>query len=305
MRILITGPSGAVGEALARALAGRHELRGLSREPARVARGLPVDLVRGDALSGVGLAHALDGVEVAYYLIHSMEPAGVDESFARRDRLAAQRFAAAATRAGVRRIVYLGGLRQIEGRSSAHLESRSEVERILLAAVPDSVALRASLVIGARSRSFRAIVRLIERLPIIPLPPWRRYRTQPIDERDAVAYLVAAASAPPRGGDAFDIAGPEVLSYGAMIERITALLLLAHPAVRVPFGPGAIMSAIAARVSGQPNELLGPLMGSLRGDLLADDARARAAFDVPLHGFDAAVEHALRERDELEARGGR
>src|ERR1039458_10486507 len=106
MRILITGPSGAVGEALARALAGRHELRGLSREPARVARGLPVDLVRGDALSGVGLAHALDGVEVAYYLIHSMEPAGVDESFARRDRLPAQRFAAAPPRARRRRGVF-------------------------------------------------------------------------------------------------------------------------------------------------------------------------------------------------------
>jgi uncharacterized protein YbjT (DUF2867 family) len=301
MRILITGPSGAVGAALARSLAGAHELRGLSREPARVAGDLQLEVLRGDAVTGAGLERALDGVEVCYYLIHSMEP-GPDASFERRDRLAARRFAAAAAGAGVRRIVYLGGLRAAEGRSSVHLESRGEVERILLAAVPDSVAMRASLVIGARSRSFRAIVRLIERLPLVPLPPWRRYRTQPIDERDAIAYLAAAADAEGVGGRAFDIAGPEVLSYGAMIERIAGLLLLARPLLPLPVAAGPITSAVAARVSGQPNALLRPLMRSLGGDLLAEDAPARAAFGVPLHGFDAAVEHALREWEELEPR---
>jgi uncharacterized protein YbjT (DUF2867 family) len=299
MRILITGPSGAVGDALARSLDGSHELRGLARDPARVADGLPLELMGGDVLSGAGLERALEGVEVAYYLIHSMEPAA-SESFALRDRLAAQQFAAAAARAGVRRIVYLGGLRQLEGRRSVHLASRGEVERILLDGVADSVALRASLVIGARSRSFRAIVRLIERLPVVPLPPWRRYRTQPIDQRDAIAYLVAAASAPAAGGGGFDIAGPEVLSYGAVIERITTMLILARPTIRVPVALGAIASAIAARVSGEPHELLAPLMGSLSGDLLADDAAARAAFGVPLHGFDAAVEHALHQWEALE-----
>ena len=304
MRILITGPSGAVGEALARSLDGGHELRGLSRDPARVADELPLEMIRGDVLSGEGLERALTSVEVAYYLIHSMEPAAM-QGFAQRDRIAAQQFAAAAARAGVRRIVYLGGPRQLDGRSSAHLASRGEVERILLAAVPDSVALRASLVIGARSRSFRAIVRLIERLPVVPLPPWRRHRAQPIDERDAIAYLVGAAKAPAGAGGTFDIAGPEVLSYGAMIERITALLMLARPTLRLPVALGAITSAIAARVSGEPRELLAPLMGSLGGDLLADDGPARAAFAVPLHGFDAAVEHALREWEAIEPVRGR
>src|ERR1039458_5568271 len=304
MRILITGPSGAVGDALARSLSGDHELRGLAREPARVAGELSVELIRGDALTGEGLERALDGVECSYYRIDSMEPAA-DPGFAQRDRIAARRFAAAAASAGVRRIVYLGGLRPVQAAESAHLASRGEVERILLDAVPDSVALRASLVIGARSRSFRALVRLIERLPVVPLPPWRRYRTQPIDERDAIAYLIAAAATPGVGGGAFDIGGPEVLSYGVMIERITALLLLARPTVRVPAGLGGIMSALAARVSGAPRELLGPLMGSLGGDLLADDAPARAAFAVPLHGFDAAVEHALRDREALEPLRGR
>jgi uncharacterized protein YbjT (DUF2867 family) len=305
MRVLITGASGAVGEALARALAGRHELRGLARDPGRVSASLGLDVVRGDALSGEGLAEALAGVEVAYYLIHSMEPA-LAESFQERDRVAAERFAAEASRAGVRRVVYLGGLRRTDGPSSAHLQSRGEVEGILLSALPDSVALRASLVIGGRSRSFRAIVRLIERLPAIPLPPWRRFRTQPIDERDAVAYLAAAAETADAGGRAFDIAGPELLSYGAMIERIASLLLLERPLLRLPLNPRALASAFAARASGESHELLGPLMGSLGGDLIAQDAPARATFAIgEIHGFDAAVEHALREWESLERLGAR
>jgi uncharacterized protein YbjT (DUF2867 family) len=301
MKILITGPGGAIGASLAQALAAQHDLRALAREPARVDARTPVELVRGDALTGEGLEAALEGIEVAYYLIHSMEPAP-GATFAERDRTAAERFARAAQRAGVRRIVYLGGLVPADGHGSPHLASRAEVERILLAAVPASVALRASIVVGARSRSFQAIVRLVERLPIVPLPPWRRYRTQPIDERDAVAYLAAAATATADGieGEALDIAGPEVLSYGAMIERIARLLLLPRPALALPSGFGGVGSTIAARISRTPRELLGPLMASLDGDLLADDARARSTFGLSLHGFDAAVEHALAEWETAE-----
>jgi uncharacterized protein YbjT (DUF2867 family) len=174
------------------------------------------------------------------------------------------------------------------------------VERILLDAVPDSVALRASLIIGARSRSFQAIVRLIERLPAIPLPPWSRHRTQPIDERDAVAYLAAAALVPQAGGRALDIAGPELLSYRAMMKRIAASLLLARPAVALPSRLGGLDSALAARISGVPIELLGPLMESLGSDLVADDAPARALLGGQLHDFDSAVRHALRDWESVE-----
>jgi uncharacterized protein YbjT (DUF2867 family) len=299
MRILITGPSGAVGATLARALEGRHELRGLARDPGRVDPALALTLVQGDALTGDGLERALEDIEVAYYLIHSME-AAAGSDFAQRDRDAAQRFAAAASRAGVRRIVYLGGIMPAGGPVSPHLTSRREVERILLDAVPDSVALRASLIIGARSRSFQAIVRLIERLPAIPLPPWSRHRTQPIDERDAVAYLAAAALVPPAGGRALDIAGPELLSYRAMMKRIAASLLLARPAVALPSRLGGLDSALAARISGVPIELLGPLMESLGSDLVADDAPARALFGGQLHDFDSAVRHALRDWESVE-----
>ena len=299
MRILITGTSGAIGAALTRSLAGTHQLRALSRDPLRVDAPTGVEVVRGDAVSGDGLDRALEGIEVAYYLIHSMEPAG-PASFVERDRAAARHFAAAAAAAQVGRIVYLGGLLPPDGARSAHLASRAEVEGILRDAVPASVSLRASIVIGARSRSFRAIVQLIERLPVMPLPPWRRFRTQPIDERDAVAYLAAAATASAIEGESLDIAGPEVLSYGAMIERIAALLLRPRAATPLPSAFGALGTALAARVSSTPGELLGPLMASLGGDLLADDSRARERLRVRLHSFDAAVEHALRQWEALD-----
>src|SRR5262249_28360262 len=150
-------------------------------------------------------------------LIHSMEsPPAASVPFSERDRVAAENFAAAAARAGVGRIVYLGGLlpassaagndaREAEGaRPSRHLASRAEVERILLEAVPESVALRASIVIGARSRSFRLLVRLVERMPVLTLPAWRGYRTRPIDQRDVIAMLMSAATAP-IGGHTLDI----------------------------------------------------------------------------------------------------
>ena len=158
-------------------------------------------------MTGAGLDEALDGIDVAYFLIHSME--GAPPASRQRERAAARNFVAAAERAGVRRVVYLGGIVAGEPRLSRHLASRLEVERILLAALPEAVALRASIVIGASSRSFRFLVRLVERMPVLALPAWREHRTQPIDVRDVRAYLVAAATTPhAAGGLSLDIAGP-------------------------------------------------------------------------------------------------
>ena len=151
--------------------------------------GVPVDeLVTGDVTTGAGLAEALDGIDVAYYLIHSMEGAAAG-AFAEQERDAAGRFAAAARTAGLRRVVYLGGIVPRDAPLSRHLGSRLAVERALLDAVPEGIALRASIVIGARSRSFRFLVRLIERLPVLALPAWRENRTAPVDGRDVLAYL--------------------------------------------------------------------------------------------------------------------
>jgi uncharacterized protein YbjT (DUF2867 family) len=304
MRILLTGASGSIGAALAPALTrAGHELRGFGRDPARVPPALP--FVRGDAISGAGLDEALDGIEVAYFLIHSMEGGG-RSGFEADERAAAQNFVAAARRAGVRRVVYLGGLVPRERAPSRHLGSRLEVERILLDGLPEAVALRASIVIGARSRSFRFLVHLVERMKVLALPPWREHRTQPIDVRDVGAFLLAAATTPhARGGLSLDIAGPDVLSYGQMIERIADLMLVRRRSFRFGANVTPIVAPIAAAVAGEEAGFIGPLMESLCSDLLPRDERAPALLGVRLHRFDRAVERALREwesREPLAAR---
>ncbi len=309
VEILLTGASGFVGSRLLpELLRDGHTVRAMTRDPARLRAQAPKDaraleVVRGDAVSGEGLAGALAGVELAYYLIHSMEPAaGGGDGFVERELLAAENFAQAARAAAVRRIVYLGGLVPRWGSRSArsrHLASREAVESVLLAAVPDSLALRASIVIGARSRSFRLLVRLVERMPVLALPSWERFRTQPIDERDVTAMLRAAARSPV-SGEVLEVGGPDVLSYGEMLERIAEEMLIGRPALRMRVSMTPLAGRLAAAIAAEHPELVLPLMEGLQGDLIAREDHAAERLGVRLHSFDSAVAHALAEWERAE-----
>jgi uncharacterized protein YbjT (DUF2867 family) len=316
VEILLTGASGFVGSLLLpRLTSDGHSVRALSRNPELLTASLldlPGESARttvmaGDAITGQGLEGALRDVEVAYYLIHSMEPTTSRSSFEERERLAASNFAAAARGAGVRRIVYLGGLvprwdvgePARRARASRHLSSRLEVERVLLEAIPDSIALRASIVIGARSRSFRLLVRLVERMPVIALPAWQRYRTSPIDERDVIAMLAACAMSD-ISGEVLEVGGPDVLSYGEMLEAIAESLMIGRPQLRLKVNLTPIAGRVAAAIATEDPELVVPLMEGLQGDLLPREDAAAERLGVNLHSFDSAVEHALAEWERAE-----
>ncbi len=264
-RMLVTGATGYIGGLLVPALLRRGvAVRVLSRSASRLRERHDwvgqVEVVEGDASRPADLDKALAGVNVAYYLLHSMDGRG---DFVSRDRRMAQDFAAAASRAGVRRIVYLSGLHP-DGDLSEHLGSRVEVGRILLASGVPTIVLQAGVVLGAGSASFDILRHLTERLPVMIAPKWLRNRIQPIAVDDVLHYLAAAGEVPGEVNRTFDIGGPDVLTYAEMIEGYARVTGLGGRAIlTVPVLTPNLASLWMGFVSPVPAGIARPLVGSL------------------------------------------
>ncbi|ETA03111.1 SDR family oxidoreductase [Frankia sp. B2] len=299
MRILVTGATGYIGGRLAPRLLDRgHHVRVMTRDPVRL-RDIPwavrAEVVRADARDPESLRSALDGIEVAYYLIHSIDSGG---DFSAVDRRAANAFAAAARAADVRRIVYLGGLGPATtGGTSAHLSSRQEVGRILLGSGVPTIVLRAAVVIGSGSASFEMLRYLTERLPVMLTPRWVRTRIQPIAVRDVLHYLIGALDVPDEVEGTFDVGGPDILTYAEMMQRFAAIEgLRRRIIVPVPILSPELSSLWVGLVTPVPGGIARPLIRSLRNEVVVHDHQVARWIPDPAEGllpFDAAVALAL------------
>lgn len=304
MRCVVFGATGYLGGRLVPDLldAG-HTVRVLARDPGKLTEAAwrdRVEVVRGDVTRVEDVRAALDGQEVLYYLVHSLARA----DFENVDREAASLVAAEADRAGLTRLVYLGGITPTGQKLSRHLASRAEVGEILLRAPTPAVVLRAAVIIGSGSASFEMLRYLTERLPVMVTPRWVRSRIQPIAVRDVLHYLVRAADLPGQVNDAFDIGGPDVLTYeGMMRGYAVAADLPRRVIVPVPVLTPWLSSQWVNLVTPVPRAIAVPLMESLINDVVCADHRIADYIPDPPEGltsYSGAVKLALHRIRDLD-----
>jgi uncharacterized protein YbjT (DUF2867 family) len=287
MRVVVLGATGVIGRALLPRLAEEHQVVAVSRSRREPEDG--VEWAQADAVSGVGLDDALEGVDVAYHLVHSLG----SRDYERQDRAASGNVSRAAAAAGVKQIVYLGGLGGDDRDASAHLRSRRETgERLAADGVPVTT-LRAAIVIGKDSVAFETILGLVKRLPVMITPSWVSTPTQPIALDDIAAYLAGVAGKPETLGEAFDAGGPEVMTYRQMIERIAALLDRRPRIVEVPVLTPALSALWLELVTPVRSSVARPLVEGLRNPTIAREERLREVVPIELTPFDAAARKAL------------
>ncbi|WP_239078848.1 SDR family oxidoreductase [Cellulomonas marina] len=297
--VAVTGVTGYVGGRLVpELLTAGYRVRAVARHPDRL-RGHPwrdqIEVAEADVSDLEATRKALTGVQVAYYLVHSL---GSGRKFEATDRHAALVFGQAAREAGVERIIYLGGLYPEGEDLSPHLASRREVGEILLASGVPTTVLRAAVILGSGSASFEMMRYLTERLPAMTVPRWVRNRIQPIAIRDVLRYLVGSASMPHEVSRSFDIGGPEVLTYEQMMQRYAAIAGLPRRViVPVPVLTPRLSSHWVGLVTPVPAGLAKPLVASLVHEVVCDEHDiADLVPDPPegLVGFDRAVRLALQ-----------
>ena len=294
--ILLTGATGCIGGRLLAALEERgHTLRCMTRRPAVLAGrlGPRSEAVHGDCLDAASLAAPLAGVDTAFYLVHSM---GGGADFEAQDRAAARNFGAAARSAGVRRIVYVGGLGAQAG-LSRHLRSRHETGEVLRESGVPVVELRSGIVLGAGSLSFELIRALVERLPVMVCPAWVRTPTQPIALADLVAYLVAVLDLPPGESRVFEVGGDDVVSYAGIMREYARQRGLRRWLIPVPLLTPRLSSLWLGLTTPVYARVGRELVDGLRTATVAGDDAARNVFPVRPLGLREAIAKAVEEED--------
>ena len=300
--ILVTGATGFVGSRLVEALVSAgHRVRAMTRRPDDYTGA--GEAVAGDVGDVASLGPALEGVDVAYYLVHSLG----DDDFERKDAAAAEAFGRSAAGAGVRRIIYLGGLGAGDPAAlSPHLRSRREVEgRLAAGGVPVTV-LRAAIIIGDGGVSWEITRQLVKNLPAMVTPKWVDTKTQPIALADAVRYLVGVLDRPESTGRVYEIGGPEVLTYAEMLRRAASVRNgRTVPILSVPLLTPRLSSLWIAFVTDVDTTTARNLIDSMTTEVVVHDHAIEDLLPGPLRTYDEAVAEALGQRRKQRARAGR
>jgi uncharacterized protein YbjT (DUF2867 family) len=303
-RVLLSGATGYVGGRLLPALHARGlAVRCLARVPEYLAARAPagVEIVRGDCLEPASLPPAMAGIETAYYLVHSMAAGG---DFRDLDRRAAEAFGAAARDAGVRRIVYLGGLGPRDGALSPHLQSRHETGDVLRASGVSVIELRASIILGSGSLSYELIRALVERLPVMICPRWVETVAQPIAVEDVIAYLLAVLDLPPGAERIVEIGGADRISYGDIMREYARQRGLRRLLIRVPVLTPRLSSLWLGLTTPLYARVGRVLIDSVRHPSVVRDDAALRTFPIRPMGLERAMARALanEEREMAETR---
>jgi len=304
-KILLTGPTGFIGKRLlykldemgywVRCLVRRGETLNLKIPLTREPEIVYADLLDPDSLSAV-----LDGMDAAYYLVHSMGGRSIRQTlaFAEKDRRAAENFRQAADRAGLARIIYLGGLGDAGDRLSHHLASRHEVARILQSGTVKTTVLRAAVIIGAGGASFEIVRYLVERLPLLLCPKWVYTESQPISIDNVLAYLSGCMEAPETAGRSFDIGGHQIVSYADLMRMYARVRGLKRSIIGVPLVPIRFSAYWVNLITPVPAGVVLPLAEGLRNKAICRENTIRKLIPISLTSMETAICNALAEEAE-------
>jgi uncharacterized protein YbjT (DUF2867 family) len=304
LRILVTGATGFIGSRIVKRLLanGHYKVRCMTRNPEIIYELFDLSgdivVVKADASNYLELVEALKEVDVAFYLIHSMEGSTKKwQEFSKRDRIAAENFAKAASQTNTKRIIYLSGLIDMKHKDlSEHMQSRKEVGDILRTSKAEVTIFRAAVILGQGGGSFQMLQYLVERLPVMVCPKWVLTKSQPISVDDMVTYLIKSIELKNTANKDFDIGGPEILSYVDMMKRYSAILNKPLKIVIIPFLTPRLSSYWVDLITPVKASLARPLIDSLKHEAVVHDNEIQKLIPIKLMNFEESIKTAMKEQ---------